>query len=268
MLTSGTAMNWSSALTPDGEMVIFQRNTGDLGYEIYRRPTRGAAEQLVTQRSGYGIITLPAISRDGSHLAFFELSEEERATLVVLDVSTGRATELPVAEGQLSVGWSPDGQQIATTGLAEDRLTLVNLRDSSEVTIELVCDTTCSFGTPPVYSPDGGRIALSGEAGSWIVTLPDGHGVRITEDGRDRPLTWTEDWIYFTREEPAASGKRYPVIYRIAPDGDSPQLYARLPEDCHTWELALSQDASMVVCAVFDERPDVHIVENFDASAR
>jgi Tol biopolymer transport system component len=173
-----------------------------------------------------------------------------------------------VAEGQLSLGWSPDGQQIATTGLAQDRLTLVNLRDSSEVTIALECDTTCSFGgAPPVYSPDGDRIALSGESGFWIVTLPDGHAVRITEE-TDRPLTWTEDWIYFTREEPAASGKRYPVIYRIAPDGGSPQLYARLPEDCHTWELALSQDASMAVCAVFDERPDVHIVENFDAQAR
>ncbi len=268
MLTSGTAMNFSSALTPDGEMVIFERYTGAIGRDIYRRPTRGGAERLVTHRSGYGIVTLPAISRDGSHLAFFELNEEERAMLVVLDISTGRGTELPVAEGQLSLGWSPDGQQIATTGLAQDRLTLVNPRDSSEVTIALECDTTCSFGgAPPVYSPDGGRVVLAGEAGLWIATLPDGQAVRITE-GTDRSLTWTEDWIYFTREEAAESGKRYPVIYRIAPEGGTPQLYTRLPEDCHTRELSLSLDASMAVCAVFDERPDVHIVENFDAGAR
>ena len=33
-------------------------------------------------------------------------------------------------------------------------------------------------------------------------------------------------------------------------------------------ELSLSLDASMAVCAVVDESPDVHIVENFDARAR
>ncbi|GMR14351.1 MAG: hypothetical protein BMS9Abin29_2602 [Gemmatimonadota bacterium] len=33
-------------------------------------------------------------------------------------------------------------------------------------------------------------------------------------------------------------------------------------------QVALSQDASMAVCAVIDQRWDVHVVENFDAGPR
>ncbi|HSM17660.1 MAG TPA: hypothetical protein VK845_11775, partial [Gemmatimonadales bacterium] len=268
MLTSGTAVNRSAALTSEGETVIFERRTGAAGTNIYSRPTSGGGERLVTQLSGYGIITVPAISSDGSRLAFYQLGEVERTTLIVLDISTGRTTELPVAGNQLSLGWSPNGMQIATAGLAQDQLILVNLPDSSEVTVALDCDTTCHFiAAIPVYSPDGGRIVLNGEAGLWLVTLPDGHAKQLTEQS-DRPLIWTEDWIYFARAETAASGKRYPVLYRIDPDGGTPRLYARLPEDCDTQELALSQDVSMAVCAVIERRPDVHIVENFDAGRR
>jgi len=272
MLTSGTASNTSAALTPDGETVIFERRAGAAGTDIYSRPTRGGRERLVTQLSGYGIITMPAISSDGSRLAFYQVGELERTTLILLDISTGRTTELPVAGNQLSLGWSPDGQRIATAGLAQDQLILVNLPDSSEVTVALDCDTTCHFvRATPVYSPDGGRIVLNGEAGLWLITLPDGHAKQLTEES-DRPLIWTEDWIYFARAETAASGKRYPVLYRIDPGGGTPRLYARLPEDCDTdgWSpaLALSQDASMAVCAVIESRPDVHIVENFDAGRR
>jgi hypothetical protein len=274
MLTEGTAFNTVPAISPDGKTLIFERSTGAMDFEIYSRPTSGGVERLVTRLSGWGIATLPVISHDGSQLAFFQLGEEERTTLVVLDLATGRTAQLPVAGGNLLAGWSPDGQQIVTTGLADDRLTLVNLRDSSEASIEIECDPRCSFGVGggsflgvlPV-SPEGSRVALAGEDGLWVVTLQDGEATRITEE-RDRPLSWTDDWIYFAREETAASNKRYPVIYRIHPDRGSPQLYARLPEDCDPMVLALSLDASMAVCAVLDSKPDVHIVENFDRTER
>ena len=69
-------------------------------------------------------------------------------------------------------------------------------------------------------------------------------------------------------DEAAASSRRYPVIYRIAPEGGTPQLYGRLPEDCDTEDVTLSLDASTAVCAVVDFKPDVHIVENFDPTLR
>ena len=122
-----------------------------------------------------------------------------------------------------------------------------------------------------MYSPDGDQIAVAGEAGLWIATMPDGHATRITDD-TDWPLTWTKDWIYFARVETAASGRRYPGIYRIALEDGTPQLYARLPKDCDNGRLAgtptLSLDASIAVCIVLDQRHDVHIVENFDAGQR
>jgi hypothetical protein len=146
-----------------------------------------------------------------------------------------------------------------------NRVVLVELRDSSEVVVELQCNTDCYLWGRPVFSPDGTRIALTDALGGglWIAALADGHATRITEKA-DRVLTWTEDWIYYISDEAAASGAAYPVIYRIAPEGGTPQLYARLPEDCDTQDVTLSLDASTAVCAVVDFKPDVHIVENFD----
>jgi dipeptidyl aminopeptidase/acylaminoacyl peptidase len=269
MLTSGTADNWGPALTPDGEVVVFVRETGERS-DIVVRPTKGGAERSLThQRSGSSPGRL-RISRDGRRVASIndkELGGGERSVLVV-DISTGRTTELPAAHDVFSVAWSPDGQTLATAGYdTVNQVVVVELGDSSEVAVRLQCDTACSLWTSSLaFSPDGTRIALTDELGKglWIATLPDGHATRITDEAVV-VLNWTENWIYFTRHETAASGKRYPVIYRIAPAGGTPQLYARLPEDCARWDVSLSLDASTAVCSVEDSKPDVHIVENFDA---
>lgn len=216
---------------------------------------------------------MPAMSSDGRHLAFYERNEELQSGLVVLTIATGHATEFPVARNQYSAGWSPDGQRILTKGLGGE-LTLVSPRDSSETILEIECDTTCPFfWGSPVYSPDGNRITLAGEDGLWIVTLGDGHGLRVVKDALLLPLIWTEDGLFFIREETAPSGDRHPSIYRIPSEGGDPQLYARIPKECQAQnivrlQLALSHDASMAVCTVMDQPWDVHIVENFDAGRR
>ena len=67
-------------------------------------------------------------------------------------------------------------------------------------------------------------------------------------------------------EETGPSGDSYLVIYRVAPEGGTRQLYAKLPDDCNIEDVALSIDASTAVCGVIDWKPDVHIVENFDGT--
>jgi Tol biopolymer transport system component len=275
MLTRGTAQNTHPALTPDGDTVLFARMTTlDEGWDLLMRPTAEGAERLITHRPGYGLATMPAMSSDGRHLAFYEQNEELHTGLVVLTIATGHAIEFPVARNQYWAGWSPDGQRIVTTGPSESQLTMVNPRDSSETILEIVCDTTCPFfWGSPVHSPDGNRITLAGEDGLWIVTLHDGHGSRIVKDALLLPLIWTEDGLFFITEETAPSGDRYPSIYRIPSEGGDPQLYARIPKECQAQniivlQLALSHDASMAVCTVMDQPWDVHIVENFDAGRR
>jgi Tol biopolymer transport system component len=270
MLTRGTANNTDPALTPDGDTVLFARiTTWGEGWDLLLRPTAGGAERLITHRPGYGLATMPAMSSDGRHLAFYELNEELQTGLVVLTIATGHATEFPVARNQHWAVWSPDGQRILTSGLGGE-LTLVSPRDSSETILEIECDTTCpDFWGSPVYSPDGNRITLAGDDGLWIVTLRDGHGSRVVNDAKLLPLIWTEDGLFFSGEETAPSGDRHPSIYRIALEDGDPQLYARIPKECQASEffavqLTLSHDASMAVCTVVDSPWDVHIVENFD----
>jgi tRNA A-37 threonylcarbamoyl transferase component Bud32/Tol biopolymer transport system component len=274
MLTRGTASNSLAGLSPDGEVVVFQRWTGTGvtagadAADIYTQPTGGGVERLVARRSGGSAEPLE-MSRDGRRVAYYEWGSSERTLLVVVDVATGRTTELPLGGG-VTLGWSPDGQRLATVGWGTvGRVVLVDLRDSSEVVVELQCGTDCPLGVErPVFSPDGYRIALiDASHGLWIAALADGHATRITEEA-DRMLSWTESWLYYVREETGASDRRYPVVYRIAPQGGTPQLYARLPEDCDSDDVTLSLDASTAVCAVIDSKPDVHIVENFDAQSR
>ncbi|MCZ6755254.1 MAG: protein kinase [Gemmatimonadetes bacterium] len=268
MLTGGTAVNGNAGLTPDGEGVVFQRWT-EGGADIYTQPTRGGVERLVTSRSGGSIEPLE-MSRDGHRVAYYEWGSGERTMLVIVDIATGRTVELPLGDGAI-VAWYPDGQGLATIAYeAENRIVLVELRDSSEVVVELQCETDCSLRAErPVFSPDGNRLALTDQSGAglWIVALADGHTRRITEEA-DRTLSWTEDWIYYIVEEDGPSGDSYPMVYRVAPEGGTPQLYAHLPEDCANYDLTLSLDASTVVCTVVDVKPDVHIVKNFDAGRR
>jgi len=273
MLTHGTAFNGWPAFTPDGDAVLFPRmTTWGEGWDLLLRPTAGGAERLITHRPGYGLapVTMPAMSSDGRHLAFYERNEEYQTDLVVLTIATGHATEFPVAVNQMSAGWSPDGQHIATSGL--DRLILVTPRDSSETLLEIECDTSCFLYGSPVYSPDGNQIVIQGLPGLWIVTLENGRGTRIVEESQ-QPLIWTEDGLFFIKKETAPSGARSSSIYRIPAKGGDPQLYARVPQDCEPQQeiplqLTLSQDASMAVCVVMDLPWDVHIVENFDAGRR
>jgi len=275
ILTRGTAANMLAGLGADGEVAVFQRwtgrdeSTGAGGMEIYTQPTGGGTERLVARRSAGSIRPLE-VSPDGRRVAYYEWGAEERSTLVTMDLATGDATELPLGAG-LTVAWSPDGHRLATSGfVGRNHIILVDLRDSSEVVVELQCDTSCLLQAErPVFSPDGSRIVFTDDfdGGLWIAALTDGHATQVTEEAAGM-LNWTEDWIYYTVEEAGPSGDSYPVIYRVTPQGGTPQLYARLPEDCDSEDVTLSFDASTAVCTVVDSKPDVHIVENFDGTGR
>jgi len=275
MLTRGTATNMLAGLGADGEAAVFQRWTGrgegaEAGAaEIYTQPTRGGVERLVVRRSGGSIAPLE-MSPDGRRVAYYEWGAGKRSTLVIVDLATGDATEQLLGAG-LTVTWSADGHRLATSGFAlTNRVIIVDLRDSTEVVVELQCDTVCSLQAErAVFSPDGSRIAFSDDFGDglWIAELADGHATQVAE-GAVWTLGWTEDGVYYLVEETGPSGDSYPVIYRVAPQGGTPQRYAELSEDCDIEDVALSIDASTAVCGVIDWKPDVHIVENFDGAGR
>jgi Tol biopolymer transport system component len=226
-------------------------------------------ERLVVRRGG-GSITPLEVSPDGRRVAYYEWGAEKRSTLVIVDLATGDATELLLGAG-LSATWSPDGHRLVTSGFAlRNSVTIVDLRDSTEVAVELRCDTACSLQAErTVFSPDGSSIAFTDDFGDalWIAGLTDGHATRVAQ-GVTRTLGWTEDGIYYLVEDAGPQGASSPVIYRVAPEGGAPQLFARLPEDCNIEDVSLSIDALTAVCGVIDWKPDVHIVEHFDRTVR
>jgi Tol biopolymer transport system component len=95
--------------SPDGKRIAFTGLKPGKAWTIYSVPADGGeTEQLVSDKEFYGD---PNWSPDGKRLVFGEASVQPKA-IHVLDLETGRVSELPHSEGLFSPRWSPDGRFI------------------------------------------------------------------------------------------------------------------------------------------------------------
>jgi Tol biopolymer transport system component len=167
-----------------------------------------------------------ALSNDGSRLVFVrggETTTDLTSTLAIVDLSTGRVTELASTTvpgvGRYYTGapenyhprWSPDGTQIV---FAQELLVTTRTGSCPTCTTEpigvLVVDAdgqnlhqvsaTCSLACAPDWSPDGTRIVFDAIAGDNtqqyfdIDVRPDGTELRrLTSDRFSFLPSWTAD---------------------------------------------------------------------------
>jgi Tol biopolymer transport system component len=95
--------------SPDGKRIAFTGLKPGKAWTIYSVPADGGeTEQLVSDKEFHGD---PNWSPDGKRLVFGEFYVQPKA-IHVLDLETGRASELPHSEGLFSPRWSPDGRFI------------------------------------------------------------------------------------------------------------------------------------------------------------
>jgi dipeptidyl aminopeptidase/acylaminoacyl peptidase len=106
--------------TPDATALIYDATVGDSSFLFEARVADGKARQLTTV-TGWDMA--PALSPDGSRIAFLRIADG-KAALFVMDHAKG-ATPRRIAEGDARPSWSRDGQSI----WAGDRRTLER-RDS------------------------------------------------------------------------------------------------------------------------------------------
>jgi Tol biopolymer transport system component/DNA-binding winged helix-turn-helix (wHTH) protein len=92
--------------SPDGKRIAFMGLKPGKAWTIYSVPADGGeTEQLVSDKEFHGD---PNWSPDGKRLVFGEFYVQPKA-IHVLDLETGRVSELPRSEGLYSPRWSPDG---------------------------------------------------------------------------------------------------------------------------------------------------------------
>ena len=143
---------------------------------------------------GQGEETDPGWSPDGRSLVFAHALGERpagRQTLRVLDLATGRASELPGSEGKYSPRWSPDGRHLAALPADWQKLLVLDLETgqwSEPVTGDLGFPTWSRDGTHLYYQTRDDVIHRLG--------LSDGRTERVvSRTGVPRAYTFTGAWF-------------------------------------------------------------------------
>ena len=174
-----------------------------------RAKASAVASALLTEKRSEGTLHLaPALSPDGSQVAYFSEKDFYFVDLYLADGTTGKVKRRILKSGISSnyetyrfinsqANWSPDGKYLAFAAKrgARDVIVIVDVARNKEVKrIEL----KLSGVTTPSWSPDGQQLVFTGYDGGLsdlFVVSRDGSGLRrLTEDKyADLHPVWSPD---------------------------------------------------------------------------
>ena len=147
-----------------------------------------------------GVVTPPAISRDG-RLICFSFRKRGRAGLYVMNTNgTNVRTLVEGVEVRGAATWSPDGKWVAVAGNRGDGMRVFKVPVDGGAPIEL----TNTLSINPVWSPDGGLILYAEQqrAGQFEVKA-------MTPDRTQVPIVAVQIFGFNTAH------------YRFVPEGDA-----------------------------------------------
>lgn len=173
-----------------------------------RQTAASVADPLLTmERSGGTLHVAPALSPDGSKIAYLSEKDFYFVDMYLADGVTGKVTRRLVKSTfdsnyetfrylNASSSWSPDGELLALAAKrgAQDDLVLLNDRGKEVARLKIGLNGL----TNPSWSPDGGQLVFSGNAGGisdlYIINR-DGTGLtRLTNDKfADLQPDWSPD---------------------------------------------------------------------------
>jgi len=247
------------AWSPDGSRIAFVEGRMRFAYEdILSCPQTGLARLFLADVAtgtsapllelaapdGCPILSTPQWSPDGSRIALASRG------VYLVDVASGRLTELLPPTDAVAVAWSPDGQRLAVVAApasegAPARVLVVGVDGQGLTEIAQQSDWIHSL----TWSPQGDLIAFDAgaEETQLFVVSPDGEGLRSLTQRVNGGLAWSPDG---QRLAVGLSGPSsllssgVPNIYTIGLNDESP---TRLT-DVDAWEHApaWSPDGSAV----------------------
>jgi Tol biopolymer transport system component len=261
-LTSGTSMDGSPSVSPDGRQLAFTRRGA-----IYVMPLEGGPARQLTflESEAFG----PAWSPDGTWVAFVS---NEGGSPRVWRIPAKGGTPRPFGDSRPSgdyrgeVRWAP-GDRILYQRPGNRNYHFLD-PDTEEET-PLAKDDSVGWVFNPILSPDGthvvvfwNRFAPSGEReqGLWMISLEDSAATRISPRDQFFPLAWSEDgkWISAwnglakAAVKLPAGGGEFETVFEW-PFGEDTEGDCRPAPGLSDW-----------VCWVAEHLVDVWLVENFD----
>jgi WD40 repeat protein len=174
-----------------------------------RARARAVAAELLTEKRSDGTLHLaPALSPDGSQVAYFSEKDFYSVDLFLADGNTGKVERRILKSGISSnyetyrfinsqANWSPDGKFLAFAAKRgpRDDIIIVDVKRNKEVKRIQV---KLSGVTTPAWSPDGTQLVFTGYDGGLsdlFIVNRDGSGLRrLTEDKyADLHPVWSPD---------------------------------------------------------------------------
>jgi Tol biopolymer transport system component len=174
-----------------------------------RAKAKAIADELLTEKRSEGTLHLaPALSPDGSQVAYFSEKDFYFVDLYLADGITGKVKRRILKSGVSSnyetyrfinsqANWSPDGKYLAFAAKrgARDDIVIVDVKRNKEVKR---IQTKLSGVTTPSWGPDGQQLVFTGYDGglSDLFTVnSDGSGLRrLTQDKyADLHPVWSPD---------------------------------------------------------------------------
>ncbi len=262
-LTHSSSSYADPAIAPDASLIAYVKQDA-WGANVYTIPFAGGAERPVTSDSGSRqlLLWLPGQQRisdlvltGGGANAF---SQE------ITGLATGLRRVVTTAPGTVIIRWLND-----TTALTEEiGGRTAALVDSAGRTLRRF-SLADSLGAPTALavSPDGGALAVAtgqpGVARIFVLRLADGvlqhvADVNIAPGVHLLMQLWgTDGYLYFSR----VVGLDAPELWRLPERGGALQRFASLPVACSQGTISLVHDARSGACLVYDNRPDLWLVE-------
>ena len=262
-LTHSSAWYQDPSIAPDGARVAYVKQDA-WGANVYTMPFAGGEERPVTSDSGSRqlLTWLPG----GEQISNIVLTGGGASafTQEVTDLETGLRRQVTTAPGTVIIAWLPDGTAL-TEELTARTLTRV---DSTGRTIRRypLADSLGEM-TGLVVAPGGDELAVAtsrpGVARVFVVHLADG----AVRHAADLPVAagvhlvlqrWaTDGFLYFSRR----AGLAQLELWRLPVAGGTLQRAATLPVACSQGTITLTRDAREGACLVYDNRPDLWLVE-------
>ncbi len=186
-------VNSGAVFSPDGQFIYLGMSMGSGAADIYKISLKGDIVARLTKGPAGAINVEPALSPDGSKIAFS--SERGGKPMIYVMNSDGSNVKRLTFKGNLnsSPAWSPDGRKIAFAGQDQNNFDIY-VMDADGGNLKRVTSAEKANGKPahnedPSFSPDSRYLVYTsnrtGKNQVYISTVDGTEERRVTNDSKN-----------------------------------------------------------------------------------
>jgi serine/threonine protein kinase/Tol biopolymer transport system component len=269
--TSGTSYYGAPSFSPDGRWISFVLGPSYQETNVFKMPLAGGEPVQLTFFE-HAATASPAWSPDGQRIAFVG---DQSGAPRVWTISAGGGKAVSVGSntasdmGNNELAWWPSNDIVRQQPGVRNFLK-IDEKTHQETPIIQADQSVGWVPQIPVFSPDGKRMAVwwnRKERGLWIISL-EPYSETFSHPGTIYPFGWSLDGKFVYAIRSIGQSAREIIRVQIAVPGEVISLVT-LPGDVVDRDGArVSPDEKKIFVSISEQKSDVWLMENFDASAQ